>query len=101
MRARLLFLALLLLSSPAVAQTTGTISGHTLDESGAPLSNVTVDAAGPPLLGSRTDTSDASGNYRLSLLPPGTYTVKFTVAGAQPVVLEGIVVGLGRDTALE
>jgi outer membrane receptor for ferrienterochelin and colicin len=85
----------------ALAQTTGSISGHVTDETNSPLAGVVIEAKGPSLQGSRAVASDASGNYRLNLLPPGVFTVSFTLPGSKARTREGIVVGLGKDTALD
>src|SRR5262249_8901444 len=56
-----------------------------------PLSGVTVEAASPALLEkTRTATTDTAGRYRLDDLPPGIYTVRFTLAGLTPYEREGI-----------
>ena len=47
----------------------------------APFPGVTVEARGPSLQGVRTSVSDASGTYRLVLLPPGAYKVTATLPG--------------------
>ncbi len=57
----------------------GSIAGVVKDNSGAILPNVTVEASSPVLIEkSRTAVSDASGQYRIDQLRPGTYTVTFT-----------------------
>jgi hypothetical protein len=53
------------------------LSGWLQDESGARLPGVTLTATSPNLQGSRVAASDANGNYKLVLLPPGTYTVSY------------------------
>ena len=89
----------LLIAAPIVAQTTGGIVGRVTDENGSPLSGATVQATSPSLQGQRTATSDASGTYRLSLLPPGSYTVLFELAGFAPEQ-QAVPVGLDRDTTV-
>jgi outer membrane receptor protein involved in Fe transport len=61
--------------------TTGNIEGHVVDSNGAALPNVTVTATNQETGFERTVTTDADGDYRIILLPPGLYTV--TVKGAQ------------------
>jgi len=67
--------------APLAAQTTGGIVGRTGDESGGALPGVLVEATGPALQGSRSATTDAKGTYHLTLLPPGPYSVTFTLSG--------------------
>src|SRR5439155_21536698 len=54
------------------------------------LPGVTVEAVGPALLAPRTVETDATGIYRIINLPPGTYTIAFTLAGFNKVMREGI-----------
>ena len=49
---------------------------------------------------SRTTTSDGQGNYRLLLLPPGTYTVKATAAGFNTLVSKNVVLTTGEQGEL-
>src|SRR5215210_1654002 len=62
------------------------ISGVVTDNSGAILPGVTVTATSPALqVPSVTSVSDERGEYRLSPLPIGVYTVLFELAGFQTV----------------
>ena len=69
------FLALLVIPSVSLAQTTGTIVGVVSDDSGGPLPGVTVEARGPALQGTKVTVTGTDGAYRLTLLPPGSYVV--------------------------
>ena len=67
-------------STPLLAQQAGEIAGQVTDGAdGSAISGVTVEATSPVLPGMRTSTSSGNGDYRLPLLPPGTYTLKFTL----------------------
>ena len=44
--------------------------------------------------------SDEQGNYRFSLLPPGTYTVRFALQGFGTVVREGVTLTPGFTSNL-
>ena len=66
---------LLAISSVSFAQTTGSIVGLVTDDAGGPLPGVTVDARGPALQGTKVTVTGSDGAYRLTLLPPGSYTV--------------------------
>ena len=61
--------------------TTGTISGKITDPQGLALPGVTVTATSPNLQGARETVTSENGDYQLSLLPPGTYTLEFTLSG--------------------
>ena len=90
-----------LLAGAAVAQTTGRIIGSVTDEQKGVLPGVAVEARGPALQGSRAASTDASGAYRLTLLPPGEYEVTFTLQGFATETRTGVIVGLAKDTALD
>jgi len=79
------------LASAPAAFAQGAIAGMVRDPADTPLSGVTVEAASPALLEkTRTATTDTAGRYRLDDLPPGIYTVRFTLAGLTPYEREGI-----------
>src|SRR5947209_14850009 len=84
--ARLVVLCLcaVLLAPAAFAQseaTTGNIEGRVLDPKGAVIPNATVTAKNDATGLEKTATTDGDGNYRIILLPPGSYSV--SVAGVQ------------------
>src|SRR5262245_27323299 len=91
-RTAVLFLGMILFSSLVGAQSgTATISGQLKDESGAVLPGVTVVARSPALqLAGMTAVTDAQGEYRLTPLPIGTYTLEYTLSGFQMVRRDGI-----------
>jgi hypothetical protein len=81
-----LFLLLLsLVALPALAQQTGSITGKVTDSSGGVLPGVTVEARSNVLPGPRVATTDADGVFQLPALPPGDYTVTYTLSGMQTV----------------
>src|SRR3954466_9409590 len=84
----------------AAAQTTGGVVGRVVDEGGGVLPGVTVEARSPALQGSRAAVTDGTGTYRLTLLPPGDYTVSFTLQGFAPESRKAVTVGLDKDTTL-
>jgi outer membrane receptor protein involved in Fe transport len=80
-------LAMLLLASVSVfaqGTTSGALTG-TVTSDGAPLPGATITVTSPSLIGSRTVTSDANGNYNVAALPPGDYTVRVELQGLQTV----------------
>ena len=90
--ARILFGAacIALLPVAALAQT-GSIAGEVKDASGAVLPGVTVEVASPALIEKvRSATTDGSGQYKVIQLPPGIYTVTFTLPGFNTVKRENV-----------
>src|SRR5688572_2766795 len=85
----LLMLTAVLLPSVAFAQ--GTLTGTVRDQSGAVLPGVTVEAASPVLIEKvRTAVTDSTGQYRITGLNPGTYSLTFSLTGFNVVKREGI-----------
>src|SRR5207244_11435722 len=81
---------LLLLPARGFAQT-GTIAGGVKDTSGAVLPGVTVEATSAALIEKlRTATSDGAGQYKIVDLPPGAYTISFSLAGFNTVRRDGV-----------
>ncbi len=89
--------ALIFWPGAAAAQLlTGTITGTVTDNTGGVLPGVTVTVSGERLIGgSRAVVSDARGAYHVGDLPPGTYTVKFELAGFKTVERTDIRVSAG------
>ena len=79
-RLLLLGMTLLLFSMPLLAQQTGDVGGRVTNAAdGAGIEGASIIATSPVLPGERTTTTSSNGDYRLPLLPPGTYTLKFTM----------------------
>ena len=87
MRIRLLlaflFAAVLCASSAPAQSTTGTISGRVVDIQDLPIPGVTVTATSANLQGTRETVTSGNGDYILTLLPSGTYTLTFELTGFQ------------------
>ncbi|MEP6994344.1 MAG: TonB-dependent receptor, partial [Acidobacteriota bacterium] len=90
----------LLCASIVLAQTTGDIVGRVTDEQGGAIPGAAVEARGPAFQGARTAVSDATGSFRLVLLPPGTYRVTANLQGFARVE-QPVVVGLGKTATAE
>src|SRR6266498_1997222 len=79
---RILFVLSWLVVVPASAYAQATLAGTVKDSSGAVLPGVTVEAASPVLIEKvRTAVTDGSGQYRITELTAGTYTVTFSLTG--------------------
>ena len=80
----LLVSCVVLLAAPAASAQDATIFGQVTDASGAILPGVTVTVSSPALLVKQlVDVTNATGEYRVTPLPLGTYSVEFTLAGFQ------------------
>ncbi len=96
--------AMLLLCLPALAAAQGTagISGTVRDATGAVLPGVTVEAGSPALIEKvRTVVSDAAGQYKVVSLPPGVFTVTFSLTGFGSVRREGIELTTGFTATVD
>jgi len=88
-RVLLAFSWLMMLPASAFAQ--ASITGTVKDASGGVMPGVTVEASSPVLIEKgRTATTDATGQYRIVDLRPGTYTVTFNLPGFTTVKREGV-----------
>ena len=77
----ILFTVALLLGLPVYAQETGSISGKVTLDDGTDMPGVTITAAGDVLPQARTVITDAAGEYRFIMLPPGSYELTFELEG--------------------
>ncbi|HWS87217.1 MAG TPA: TonB-dependent receptor [Pyrinomonadaceae bacterium] len=97
-----LCLAFATLNARAQSQaTTGDIEGRVLDPNGAVVPNATVTARNEATGFERTANTDGDGNYRIILLPPGTYAVEATAGGFNKVGANAVQVTVGSKTSLD
>ncbi len=79
------------LALPAIAHAQASIAGAVRDSSGAVIPGVTVEAASPALIEKvRSAVTDGTGQYKITDLRPGTYSVTFSLEGFSTVKREGI-----------
>jgi hypothetical protein len=103
-RIRCLFVAMLciIMCTAAFAQsdsaTSGSINGRITDSTGAGLPGVTVTATNLDTGLTRNKVTDSSGDYTLSLLPPGRYRVDAELAGLGKAASPTLTVLLGNST---
>lgn len=98
----MLFAMVLLVAVGAFAQTndSGAIAG-TVKGGGSALPGVTVEVRSTALQGVRTAVTDAGGNFRFTLLPPGRYDLTATLSGFTPVSQKNVAVELNHTVTLE
>ena len=88
----LLLVTVLFFIQPLAAQeNTGTITGVVTDDTGAVLPGVTVTVKQAETGFTRDVVTGSTGAYTAGLLPPGTYTVTFTLQGFQSRTTSNVV----------
>jgi len=92
---RLVYRALVVIASLSIFATSAhaqsAVAGTVRDTSGAVLPGVTVEASSPVLIEkTRTSTTDGTGQYRITDLLPGTYTLTFSLSGFATIRREEI-----------
>jgi len=97
------FALTLFVANMASAQTaTGGLRGFVKDGTGAVLVGVTVEAASPSRIGgAAVEATDAQGLYRFENLPPGEYSVVYSLQGFTTVRREGIRVEVARTIQVD
>ncbi len=78
-------------------QVTATLSGLITDPAGRAVPNAHVVATNEATGVSLTAESNAQGEYRINLLPVGSYTVTVSAPGFQSFARNGVVLGLGES----
>lgn len=97
-----LVLALALPAHVAFAQSqTSNLTGRATDSSGGALPGVTVTISSPNMIGGeRNAVTDGEGLYRFTLLPLGTYSVKFELGGFGTLIVEGVTLNAGATMTI-
>ena len=93
----------LALPAPALAQTqitTAVIEGVVVDASGAVLPGVDVEVRNVDTNFTRSLTTDRDGRFVALQVPPGRYTVTFSLAGFATLVQEDVLVTVGESMRL-
>ena len=92
----ILVCAVFLVLLPAAAFAQGQIAGIVRDASDAVMPGVVVEVTSPALIEkTREATTDGSGQYRITNLPVGTYTVTFTLEGFSKQQRDNVVLTTG------
>jgi hypothetical protein len=104
-RLLVLVVGLLCVSTFALAQSqasTGNIVGRVLDPKDAAVPNAQVTATNQETGLVKSVNTDDEGNYRIILLPPGTYTVSTDkITGFAPATFQNVQVTVGSETPLD
>jgi hypothetical protein len=76
---------------PGIAHAQATLAGVVRDSSDAILPGVTVEIASPALIQkTRSTVTDGTGQYRITELPPGSYSITVSLSGFSTVKREGV-----------
>ena len=91
-----------ILTLPAAAQVSSAeISGVVGDSSGAAVPNARITASNTATNLKRETVSDATGNYIITLLPPGDYTVTVEAPGFRKLLQSGLTLQINQQAKLD
>ncbi len=91
-----LFTVVVLAASLAFAQSTATLQGTVLDQSGAVVPNARVTLTNQETNLTRTTETDATGNFLIAALPAGLYKVDVQAAGMQRQIVTDLKLDVSR-----
>ena len=80
---------------------TGALAGTLRDPSGAVVANATVTAMSTGTGQSRVTTTSSDGTYKIGLLPPGSYSLKFEAMGFNTIEVPSITVVVTETAILD
>ena len=89
------------LATPALGQTTQSISGTIKDQSGAGIPGATVTVTQTDTSTAHSATTNDQGAYAAPSLPVGTYSIEVKADGFQTAVRSGIVLHVGDQPAID
>ena len=105
MKSRLLWLSLPVFvacfSASLLAQDTASITGTITDQTGAAIPGAQVTVSNPEHGINRTTTSNGGGDYLVSAVPPGSYTLSITAPGFKRYEAPGIILRVAQKARVD
>ena len=102
LRALIVIIAVLLISTPLLSQTSqGTIQGGIFDQSGGLIAGATVTVIDVARGIRRALTTDSAGQYIAANLTPGTYTLRGEAKGFESVERTSVLVEVGQNIRVD
>ena len=86
---------------PQAQMSTGDIKGTVTDPSGAVVPGATITVTNVETGVSRSTTTPALGEYRVLVLPPGTYSIKIEGPGFAPQTRRAVQVTVGQTVVID
>lgn len=102
-RIRLLLALIVCLPALLAAQaqvSSGDLTGVVLDAKGAAIRGARITVSAPDRGFARNAVSDDAGQFRVALLPPGSYRVRVEASGFSTRVLEGVNIQVGETVTI-
>jgi hypothetical protein len=93
--------SVLVVAGTALAQGGGTITGTVTDPAGAVVPNASVEATNTATNAKYPVGTSTTGNYTMTELPPGTYSLTITAAGFKTFVRSGLQVQAGQTIRID
>ena len=86
-----------------MAQSAGTsgLTGIITDPSGAAIPNVTVTLTSNDTGQTRTSTTGGDGQYKFTLLPPGSYKIRFSASGFKSAEVGSVTLNVTESPTLD
>lgn len=92
--------SVLLASGLSAQETTGALQGRVILTDSAPAAGAQLTLTGAHMQGARRRQAGPDGFFQFLALPPGHYALQVNRIGARPLVVDSILVSLGRTTGL-
>ncbi|MET0164666.1 MAG: TonB-dependent receptor [Vicinamibacterales bacterium] len=93
----LIFVFVLLVAAPLLAQSSATLRGHVVDRSGGTVTGAAITLRSLSMKFDASVRTDSEGRYLIAEIPAGTYALEAAAAGFRSEVVELLVLDVGRS----